>query len=46
MSLVALTLFVIPAIIISACYTIIVTTIWKTSNHLTPDPNRQQSRSE
>jgi neuropeptide S receptor 1 len=46
MTLVAVTLFVVPALIISACYAIIVTTIWSTSKQLTPDPNRRQSRSE
>jgi neuropeptide S receptor 1 len=46
MTLVAVTLFVVPAVIISACYTIIVSTIWSTSKQLTPDPNRRQSRSE
>ncbi|XP_033611290.1 cardioacceleratory peptide receptor-like [Cryptotermes secundus] len=44
MTLVAVTLFVVPAVIISACYAIIVTTIWSTSKQLTPDPNRRQSR--
>jgi neuropeptide S receptor 1 len=46
MTLVAITLFVLPALIISACYTVIVSTIWSKSKQLTPDPNRRQSRSE
>ncbi|KAJ9598531.1 hypothetical protein L9F63_010788, partial [Diploptera punctata] len=44
MTLVAVTLFVVPALIISACYTVIVSTIWSKSKQLTPDPNRRQSR--
>ncbi|XP_021921974.1 cardioacceleratory peptide receptor-like [Zootermopsis nevadensis] len=44
MTLVAVTLFVLPAVIISACYTVIVSTIWSKSKQLTPDPNRRQSR--
>ncbi|KDR18368.1 Cardioacceleratory peptide receptor [Zootermopsis nevadensis] len=46
MTLVAVTLFVLPAVIISACYTVIVSTIWSKSKQLTPDPNRRQSRIE
>ncbi|XP_069696760.1 cardioacceleratory peptide receptor-like [Periplaneta americana] len=44
MTLVAVTLFVVPALIISACYTVIVSTIWSKSKQLTPDPNRRLSR--
>jgi hypothetical protein len=36
MTLVAVTVFVIPAFIITACYTIIVFTIWSKSKLLTP----------
>jgi len=36
MTLVAVTVFVIPALIITACYTIIVFTIWSKSTLLTP----------
>lgn len=35
MSLVSVALFIIPAIIISACYAVIVTTIWANSKMLT-----------
>ncbi|XP_063230519.1 cardioacceleratory peptide receptor-like [Bacillus rossius redtenbacheri] len=38
MTLVALTLFVGPALIISACYTVIVSTIWSKSRQLTTEP--------
>ncbi|BET01232.1 receptor [Nesidiocoris tenuis] len=37
MSLVALTLFVVPAFVISACYAVIVYTIWTKSVHITRD---------
>ncbi|GLH08408.1 Cardioacceleratory peptide receptor [Gryllus bimaculatus] len=43
-TLVALTLFVLPAFIISACYIVIVSTIWTKSKQLTPDPTRRTSR--
>jgi neuropeptide S receptor 1 len=46
MTLVAVILFVVPALIISACYTVIVSTIWSKSKQMTPDPNRRLSRSE
>ncbi|KAL0274149.1 UNVERIFIED_CONTAM: hypothetical protein PYX00_006642 [Menopon gallinae] len=38
MTLVCVTLFVGPAIIISACYTVIVSTIWSKSKQLSPNP--------
>ena len=34
MSLVAIAVFLIPAVVITACYTVIVSTIWRKSNHL------------
>ncbi|XP_014248903.1 cardioacceleratory peptide receptor-like isoform X2 [Cimex lectularius] len=37
MSLVALTLFLIPAVVITGCYTVIVYTIWTKSVHITRD---------
>lgn len=44
MTLVSISLFIIPFIIISACYAIIVLTIWKKSNTLTPaNPNNSDS---
>jgi hypothetical protein len=46
MTLVAVILFVVPALIILACYTVIVSTIWSKSKQMTPDPNRRLSRSE
>jgi neuropeptide S receptor 1 len=36
MTLVAISLFVVPALIISGCYTVIVLTIWNKSKTLTP----------
>ncbi|GFG34763.1 hypothetical protein Cfor_04642, partial [Coptotermes formosanus] len=44
MTLVAVILFVVPALIISACYTVIVSTIWSKSKQMTPDPNRRLRR--
>lgn len=38
MTLVCVTLFVGPALIISACYTVIVSTIWAKSKQLSPNP--------
>ena len=40
MTLVAVTVFVIPALIITACYTVIVFTIWSKSKLLTPGAKR------
>ena len=40
MTLVAVSLFVVPALIISGCYTIIVLTIWSKSKTLAPTANR------
>jgi hypothetical protein len=40
MTLVAVSLFVVPAIIISGCYTIIVQTIWSKSKNLAPSGSR------
>ncbi|KDR17833.1 hypothetical protein L798_06780, partial [Zootermopsis nevadensis] len=37
MTLVAVTVFIVPAFIITACYTVIVLTIWSKSKILTPD---------
>nr|CAD7586941.1 unnamed protein product [Timema genevievae] len=45
MTLVAVTLFVVPALIISACYTVIVSTIWSKSKQLTPDTGRSRHSS-
>jgi uncharacterized protein YceK len=40
MTLVAVSLFVVPALIISGCYTIIVQTIWSKSKNLAPSVSR------
>jgi neuropeptide S receptor 1 len=40
MTLVAVSLFVVPALIISGCYTIIVLTIWNKSKTLAPNDRR------
>jgi neuropeptide S receptor 1 len=40
MTLVAVSLFVVPALIISGCYTIIVQTIWSKSKTLAPSVSR------
>lgn len=42
MTLVAATLFVGPAIIISACYTVIVSTIWSKSKQLSANPKTRR----
>ncbi|CAG2062841.1 unnamed protein product [Timema podura] len=47
MTSVAVALFIIPAVIISACYTVIVVTIWSKSKVLTPTGRpRVSNRSE
>jgi neuropeptide S receptor 1 len=40
MTVVAMSLFVVPAVIISGCYTIIVLTIWSKSKTLAPSAGR------
>jgi hypothetical protein len=40
MTLVAVSLFVVPALIISGCYTVIVLTIWSKSKTLAPNASR------
>nr|UIG55679.1 crustacean cardioactive peptide receptor isoform 1 [Schistocerca gregaria] len=44
MTLVALTLFALPAVIISACYTVIVSTIWSKGRHMAPPPPYTDAR--
>lgn len=46
MTLVAITVFLIPAIIITACYTIIVYTIWTKSKVLSPVKQSDSSKRE
>ena len=44
MTIVALSVFIIPAIIIAGCYIHIVLTIWKKSKEMGGGANQQQSR--
>lgn len=44
MTLVSLALFIVPALIISLCYAIIVKTIWEKGTYLAPKKKKQKSR--